>query len=72
MSTNRMRPESDVLPDNGDRRGASCLRSNGSRITATARQLALTVGYGVINNSKPPAPLKKLDMVETINLQSSF
>lgn len=35
-------------------------------------KLALTVGYGVINNSKPPTPLKKLDTVETINLQFSF
>ena len=35
-------------------------------------KLALTVGYGLINNSNPPAPLKKLDTVETVNLQYSF
>ncbi|MGC1388474.1 MAG: DUF481 domain-containing protein [Steroidobacteraceae bacterium] len=35
-------------------------------------KLALTIGYGLTNNSKPPAPLKKLDTVETINLQYSF
>ncbi len=35
-------------------------------------KLALTIGYGLTNNSNPPAPLKKLDTVETINLQYSF
>ena len=35
-------------------------------------KLALMVGYGVTNNSNPPAPLKKLDSVETVNLQFSF
>jgi len=35
-------------------------------------KLALTIGYGVTNNSNPPAPLKKLDSVETVNLQFSF
>ncbi len=34
--------------------------------------LALTVGYGLINNSNPPAPLKKMDTVETVNLQFAF
>ncbi len=35
-------------------------------------KLALTVGYGVIDNTKPPAPLKKIDTVTTVNLQFSF
>jgi putative salt-induced outer membrane protein len=34
--------------------------------------LALTVGYGVIDNTNPPAPLKKIDTVTTVNLQFSF
>ncbi len=35
-------------------------------------KLALTVGYGVIDNSNPPAPLKKVDTVSTVNLQFAF
>jgi len=35
-------------------------------------KLALTVGYGVIDNSNPPAPLKKVDTVATVNLQFAF
>lgn len=35
-------------------------------------KLALTVGYGVTDNTKPPAPLKKVDTVSTVNLQYSF
>jgi len=34
--------------------------------------LALSVGYGFIDNTKPPAPLKKLDTVATVNLQFAF
>ncbi len=34
--------------------------------------LALSVGYGLAYNTKPPAPLKKLDTVATINLQFGF
>jgi putative salt-induced outer membrane protein len=35
-------------------------------------KLALSVGYGLQNNSKPPAGLKKLDTVETLNLVFAF
>jgi putative salt-induced outer membrane protein len=35
-------------------------------------KLALSVGYGISNNSNPPAPLKKLDTVATVNLVFSF
>jgi putative salt-induced outer membrane protein len=35
-------------------------------------KLALTVGYGVTDNSNPPAPLKKIDTTSTVNLQYSF
>lgn len=35
-------------------------------------KLALTVGYGVTDNTKPPTPLKKVDTVSTVNLQFSF
>lgn len=48
------------------------LQNQLARSVKMSTKLALTVGYGVINNSKPPAPLKKLDTVETINLQFSF
>jgi putative salt-induced outer membrane protein len=35
-------------------------------------KLALSVGYAISNNSNPPAPLKKLDTVSTVNLVFSF
>jgi len=35
-------------------------------------KLALSVGYNVQNNSNPPAGLKKLDSLETLNLVYSF
>jgi putative salt-induced outer membrane protein len=35
-------------------------------------KLALSVGYGITDNTKPPAPLKKLDTVETVNLVFGF
>jgi putative salt-induced outer membrane protein len=35
-------------------------------------KLALSVGYNVENNSNPPAGLKKLDSLETLNLVYSF
>jgi putative salt-induced outer membrane protein len=35
-------------------------------------KLALSVGYGIKDNTKPPAPLKKVDTVETVNLVFSF
>jgi putative salt-induced outer membrane protein len=35
-------------------------------------KLALSVGYAITDNSKPPAPLKKVDTVTTVNLVYSF
>ncbi len=35
-------------------------------------KLALSVGYQFTENSKPPAPLKKVDTVTTVNLVYSF
>jgi putative salt-induced outer membrane protein len=35
-------------------------------------RLALSVGYSLQDNSKPPAGLKKVDSVETVNLVYSF
>ena len=37
-----------------------------------SEKLALSVGYTLQNNSKPPAGLKKLDTMETVNLVYSF
>jgi putative salt-induced outer membrane protein len=34
--------------------------------------LALSVGYAVTDNSKPPSPLKKVDTVTTVNVVFSF
>jgi putative salt-induced outer membrane protein YdiY len=35
-------------------------------------RLALSVGYGIIDNTKPIAPSKKLDTVATVNLVFGF
>jgi putative salt-induced outer membrane protein len=35
-------------------------------------KLALSVGYGIKDNTKPPAPLKKLDTVASVNLVFGF
>jgi putative salt-induced outer membrane protein len=35
-------------------------------------QLALTVGYAIKDNTEPPAGLKKVDTLSTVNLQYSF
>jgi len=35
-------------------------------------KLALSVGYAVQDNSSPPAGLKKIDTLETVNLVYSF
>jgi putative salt-induced outer membrane protein len=35
-------------------------------------RLALSVGYAVTDNSKPPSPLKKVDTVTTVNLVFAF
>jgi putative salt-induced outer membrane protein len=37
-----------------------------------ASNLALSLGYSIQDNTKPPAGLKKLDTVETVNLVYSF
>jgi putative salt-induced outer membrane protein YdiY len=35
-------------------------------------KLALSVGYTIIDNTKPPAPLKKLDTTASVNLVFGF
>jgi putative salt-induced outer membrane protein YdiY len=35
-------------------------------------KLALALGYGVKENTEPPAGLKKVDTISTVNLQYSF
>ena len=35
-------------------------------------KLTLSVGYGITDNTKPPAPLKQLDTVATVNLVFAF
>jgi putative salt-induced outer membrane protein len=35
-------------------------------------KLALSVGYGITDNTKPPAPLKNLDTVASVNLVFGF
>jgi putative salt-induced outer membrane protein len=35
-------------------------------------KLALSVGYGITDNTKPPAPLKKLDTIASVNLVFGF
>jgi putative salt-induced outer membrane protein len=35
-------------------------------------KLALSVGYAVTDNTKPPAPLKKIDTLATVNLVFAF
>jgi putative salt-induced outer membrane protein len=35
-------------------------------------KLALSVGYGITDNTKPPPPLKKLDTVASVNLVFAF
>ena len=37
-----------------------------------SKKLALSVGYAVTDNSKPPPPLKKVDTLTTVNLVFSF
>ncbi len=37
-----------------------------------SNRLALSVGYAITDNSKPPAPLKKLDTLTTVNLVFAF
>jgi putative salt-induced outer membrane protein len=37
-----------------------------------SNKLALSVGYQITDNSSPPAPLKKVDTVTTVNLVYSF
>jgi putative salt-induced outer membrane protein YdiY len=35
-------------------------------------KLALSVGYGITDNTKPPPPLKKIDTVTSVNLVFAF
>lgn len=37
-----------------------------------SKKLAWSVGYGLQDNTNPPAGLKKLDAVETVNLVYAF
>jgi len=37
-----------------------------------SNKLALSVGYAVTDNSKPPTPLKKIDTITTVNLVFAF
>jgi putative salt-induced outer membrane protein len=37
-----------------------------------SEKLALSAGYGLSENTKPPAPLKKLDTTATVNIVFSF
>jgi putative salt-induced outer membrane protein len=37
-----------------------------------SKKLSLAAGYGIVNNSKPPAGLKKLDSTTTLNLVYAF
>jgi putative salt-induced outer membrane protein len=37
-----------------------------------SNKLALSVGYGITDNTKPPAPLKKLDTLASVNLVFGF
>jgi putative salt-induced outer membrane protein YdiY len=37
-----------------------------------SEKLALSVGYGIIDNTKPSPPTKKLDTVATVNLVFAF
>lgn len=48
------------------------LQDNIQLAVKMSTKLALTVGYGVTDNTNPPAPLKKVDTISTVNLQYSF
>jgi putative salt-induced outer membrane protein len=37
-----------------------------------SNKLALSVGYGITDNTKPPAPLKKIDTLASVNLVFGF
>jgi putative salt-induced outer membrane protein len=37
-----------------------------------SKKLSLAAGYGIVNNSKPPAGLKRLDSTTTLNLVYAF
>jgi putative salt-induced outer membrane protein YdiY len=37
-----------------------------------SQKLALSVGYGITDNTKPPPGIKKLDTVAAVNLVFSF
>ncbi|HWG70678.1 MAG TPA: DUF481 domain-containing protein [Steroidobacteraceae bacterium] len=61
------------------RRAALCARSDDTLITDAleltvkmSTNLALSLGYGLQDNTKPPAGLKKIDTVETVNLVFAF
>jgi len=41
-------------------------------VVKMSTKLALSVGYAITDNSKPPAPLKKVDTLTTVNVVFSF
>ena len=52
---------------------ADTLFTNALALTVKmSTKLALSVGYNIQDNSKPPAPLKRLDEFGTLNLVYSF
>src|SRR5258708_8855895 len=52
--------------------GNTLLRDDPALTVKMSDKLALSVGYGIKDNTKPPAPLKKLDTVESVNLVFGF
>lgn len=52
--------------------GNTMMQDNIAVAVKMSTKLALSVGYGITNNSSPPPPLKKLDTVATVNLVFAF
>jgi putative salt-induced outer membrane protein len=52
--------------------GDSLITNNIGLAVKISTKLALTLGYGIKDNTQPPAGLKKVDTVSTVNLQYSF
>jgi putative salt-induced outer membrane protein len=52
--------------------GDSLITNNLALAVKISTKLALTLGYAIKDNTQPPAGLKKLDTVSTVNLQYAF
>jgi putative salt-induced outer membrane protein len=52
--------------------GNKLITNNLGLAVKISTKLALALGYGVKDNTEPPPGLKKIDTVETVNLQYSF